>query len=178
MATARTTAMVMKYGYVLMLTLIKFMERCHAGFGQTVCTLVLVHVWVGMYVSLLDIQCTIMIPSRVWQTRLLFNCNGNGIQTHGSALILILIECMKRCHVGFGRKVCTLLVLVLVHVCIWMFHCLIYNALLWHHRDCKLACYSTTTTMEHGYAVLLIMLECMERCHIGFGRTGSTLLMV
>ena len=44
---------------------------------------------------------------------------------HGSPLMLIFIKCTKRYHVGFGRTGSTL---ILVHVCIWMYHYLVYDA--------------------------------------------------
>ena len=36
--------MAMSHDYALILMLLEYMERCHVGFGRTVCTLVLVHV--------------------------------------------------------------------------------------------------------------------------------------
>ena len=46
----------------------------------------------------------------------------------GSALVLMLIEYMERCRVGFGWTGSTL---VSVHVWIWMCHCVIYDT-PWH----------------------------------------------
>ena len=117
---------------------------------------------------------------------------------HGCALILLLIEYMERCRVGFWR---TGSMLVLVYVWIWIYHYLWYDA-TWHHHnyihmlfhydgDCKLLCtdhtivttrpsathsYSTTMTMTHDSA--LMMNKYMERCHVGVRIPESTLVLV
>ena len=70
-ASARATAMAMSYDSVLMLLLIEYMERYRVGFGRTVCTLVLVHVWIWMLIH----QETIIITPLL---RLLFKYNANG----------------------------------------------------------------------------------------------------
>ena len=116
------------------------MERSCVGFEQTECTLVLVHVWLWMYHCLV-IRWT-MTPSQLHtysapsqsHTRLLFNYNGNNIR------------------VGFERTDGTL---VLMHVWIWMCHCFVYDA-PWHHRNCTLACYSTTMKMAYDSALMLM----------------------
>ena len=43
-----------------------------------------------------------------------------------------------------------------------------------HHHNCTLACYLTTMVMSYGSGLMLI--EYMERCHVGFGLTASTLV--
>ena len=92
-----------------------------------------------------------------------------------TAMTLMLIEYMERCRVGFGRTGSTL---VLLNVWIWMWHCLVYDALL-HHRNWTLACYySTTMAMTCGSALMLMFIKYMERYRVGFGRTGCMLVLV
>ena len=100
----------------------------------------------------LGTQCT-MIPSQLyirWYLTIM-------AMAYGFALVLMLIEYMERYRVGFGR---TASKLVLVHVWIWMCHCLVYDV-QWHHHNCTLACYSTTIAMTYGSALVLMFIECI-----------------
>ena len=66
----------------LMLLLIKYMERSRVGFGRTVCTLVLVHVWIQvLLLSVIAWYDPLNITPSQLHTRLLFNYNGDGIWT-------------------------------------------------------------------------------------------------
>ena len=62
-------------------------------------------------------------------------------------------------RVGFGRTESTL---VFGHVWIRMCHCLVYAA-PWHDHNWTLDCYSTTMAIAHRSALVLMLLECMER---------------
>ena len=61
----------------------------------------------------------------------------------------MLIGYMEPCCLGCGR---TGRMLVYMHVCIWMCHCLVYNA-PWHHRNYTLACYSTIMAITYDTAL-------------------------
>ena len=113
----------------------------------------------NLNVPLHGVRCT-MAPSRL-HTHLLFKYTTMAM-VYASALILI--ECMKWYRAGFGRTVCTLL---LVHLWIWMCHCLVYDA-LWYDRNCTLAGYSNTMTMAYVVALMLIAIAYVERSRVGF----------
>ena len=78
--------------------------------------------------------------------RLLFNGYYN--VTWLGALMLMLIKCMKRQRVGFGRKVGTL---VLVHVRIWMCHYLLRIRYTMHNDAISIA-RSPTIAMSNNSA--------------------------
>ena len=105
-----------------------------------------VHQYVGigwclnLNVSLLSVRCT-MARSQLY-TQLLFK-HTTTWDTTLLTLILMLIEYMERCRVGFGHTAGTLL---LVHVWIRVCHCFAYDT-LWNHRNCILACHSKHATM-------------------------------
>ena len=154
------------YGCALMLMLVNYMERYRVGFGRSVG----ISARLKLNVSLLCIRCTLTLTHL--HTRLLFKHTTTAM-THGSARIFAEYKyCvyMERYPVDFGRTGSTL---VLVHVWIRMYHCFVYDALC-HHRNCTLACHSTTMAMPYDSAPMLI--EYMELCRVGFGRTGSTLV--
>ena len=120
---------------------------------------------------------------------------------HGLALMLIMLECMERCHVGFGRTESTLL---LVYVWICVCHYLIDDA-LWNHHKCitmgigtargsaliltlieSVSCWLWTNSLYVEISVdvyltngsVLMSVACMERCYVHFGRTDGTLTLM
>ena len=154
------------------------------GFGRTESTLVFGHVWIGMW------HC--LVHAAPWHDHnwtLTWYSTTMAI-AHGSALVLMLLECMEHngkwlravvdwmygtvYRVAFGRVVGTM---VNIGACLnWkMCHYLVYAA-SWHHRDCTHACYSTAMAITHVSALMLI--EYMERYCIDFRRTESTLVLV
>ena len=104
-------------------------------------------------------------------TRLLFNDNADDIWLCAD----VDFDCMymERNRVGVGRTGSTL---IFAHV--WnemLCHCLVYDA-TWHHCNCVLREY-TTMKMIYGSALISMLLAYIERCHVGFNRTGSTLIL-
>ena len=81
----------------------------------------MVHVWIWMCYCLLGVPCTMTRSVTFAYSSAIHTHNGDGTwhMAHGSVLILMLIEYMNRCRVGFWRTERTL---VLVHVWIWMCH--------------------------------------------------------
>ena len=100
-------------------------------------------------------------------------CNGNdGIRgcadttwIYGTALCWLWTN---RKYVGIGA----------CFECVVSFYT-IYDA-KWLHQNCTPAFYSTTIAIPHDSALMLILnlIKCMERYHVGFGRTGRTLVLV
>ena len=171
------TAMAMTYGYALMLILIERMEWCHAGFGQTDGTLVLVHVWIRMCHYLVN-DALYITPSQLHTRLLLFKYTDNDIR------LLADVDWMYgtvRIVLAFDEQN------VRWYWCMFEFECV--NA--WYtvysikpvppvqHKTITithLLCKHTTLVMAYGSALMLI--EYMERHRVGFGRIGSTLVLV
>ena len=54
-----------------------------------------------------------------------------------------------------------------------------YNdTMTWSQSHTRLLFIYTIMAMAHGSALMLILIEYMERCHVGFGQTGSTSVLV
>ena len=91
--------------------------------------------------------------------------------TYGSALMLT--QYMERYHVGFGRTGRTLV--------LGFSTCLDLNVpLLGVHNYTRthLLLKYATMTMTYGYALMLMLIEYMERYRVDFERTGRTLVLV
>ena len=158
------------YSTTMAMIYIRIRTDVDSIYGTVSCWLWTNRLYVGigaclnLKVPLLGVRCN-MTPSQL-HTHLLLKYTTMAM-TYGYALMLMLIEYMQRYRVGFGRTVCTL---VLVHVWIRICHCLAYDA-LWHNRNCTLACYSTTMALcdvDWIYATVLYWLWTNRKC-VGIG---------
>ena len=137
--------------------------------------LVVVHVWIWMCNYLVNDK--LCMSSSQLHIRLFFKYTTTAM-TYGSVLITMLIEYVERYHVGFRRAVCTS-TLILVHVWICMCHWLVYDTPwhhAWRHRNYSFVWCSTTMTITHDSAPMLI--GYVERYLVGFGWPGRTLILV
>ena len=119
---------------------------------------------------------------------IIIGCYSNALQRNGNgtwhtflhALMLMPVEYMEWCRIGFGWTASTL---VLVHVWIWMCHCLVYDA-PWHDHNHIIGCYSNTPQrrwyMKHDatHPLMMMLIEYMEWCRVGFGWAESTLVLL
>ena len=114
------TTMAITSGSALLLMLVEYTKRYRVGFGWTVCTLVLVHVWI--------LTCNTWLCADVDVTWI----TGTGHAGLREFWLWFNTYCvyMKRYRVGFGRTACAL---VLVYVWIWSCHRLVYHTLSQFH---------------------------------------------
>ena len=147
----------MTYGSAPMLTLLEYIKWCHVGFGRTESTLVLVYVWIGM--------CHYLVYDARWHHRICtLACYSNTSQwqwqwhTHCTAVDVGWM------HGTVSRWLWTYsLYVVLVHVWIWMCHCLVYDALS------QLAAVQSQLQWYKIYdcAPMLMLIEYIEWCRVG-----------